>query len=140
MTLITVKALINAPLSKVWECWTEEKHIINWNFASPDWHCPEANNSLKVGEEFHYTMAARDGSFSFDFWGTYQNIEWQKSLDILLGDQRKLSIHFEKVDAGTQVVEHFEPENQNPPEMQQEGWQMILDNFKSYVEKVTFDN
>lgn len=134
MTFITVQSLINAPISKVWESWTEEKHIIHWNFASPDWHCPEAINNLQIGGEFHYIMAAKDGSFSFDFWGTYQKIVTEKSIEIILGDKRKMSVHFEKNKDGTQITEHFEPENQNPPEMQQMGWQSILDNFKNYVE------
>lgn len=136
MTLITVQSTINAPISKVWECWTQENHIIHWNFANPDWHCPEAKNNLQVGGEFHYIMAAKDGSFSFDFWGTYQKIIQEKTLAIELGDQRKMFVHFEETKEGTLITEEFEPENQNPPEMQQMGWQMILDNFKGYVEKL----
>ncbi len=134
MTFITVQSLINAPISKVWEYWTGEKHIVHWNFASPDWHCPKAHNSLKEGEEFHYTMAAKDGSFSFDFWGTYQKIDFEKTIEIILGDNRKMLVHFIEQMDGTLVSEQFEPESQNPPEMQQMGWQMILDNFKGYVE------
>ena len=136
MTLITVRSTINTPISKVWECWTQENHIIHWNFASPDWHCPEAKNNLQVGGEFHYIMAAKDGSFSFDFWGTYQKIIQEKTLAIELGDQRKMFVHFEETKEGTLITEEFEPESQNPPEMQQMGWQMILDNFKGYVEKL----
>ena len=87
-----------------------------------------------MGGEFHYEMAARDGSASFDFWGTFQQIEEQKSLDILIGDGRKMKVTFETTEAGTKVTEQFEPENQNPEDLQQAGWQMILDNFKSYAE------
>lgn len=79
-------------------------------------------------------MAARDGSMSFDFWGTFQGIEKQKSLDILIGDSRKMKVTFATTETGTKVTEQFEPENENPKEMQQAGWQLILDNFKAYVE------
>jgi hypothetical protein len=82
-------------------------------------------------------MAARDGSMSFDFWGTFQAIEVQKSLDILIGDGRKMQVTFEATEVGTKVTEQFEPENQNPEDMQQAGWQMILDNFKSYADNPT---
>jgi uncharacterized protein YndB with AHSA1/START domain len=135
MNLITVKAIVQAPLSKTWESWTKEEHICNWNFASPDWHCPKATNNLTVGGEFHYTMAAKDNSMSFDFWGTYQKIETEKSIEMILGDGRKIFVSFEAVETGTQVIESFEPEQTNPPERQQMGWQMILDNFKAYTEK-----
>ncbi len=69
MKLITVKATINAPLSQVWEKWTNALHVTKWNFASPDWHCPSAENNFVAGGEFHHLMAAKDGSFQFDFLG-----------------------------------------------------------------------
>lgn len=136
MNLITVKTTVNVGLSKAWECWTKEEHVCNWNFASPEWHCPTATNNLTVGGEFHYTMAAKDNSMSFDFWGTYQKIETEKYIESILGDGRKMFVHFETVEGGTQVTEQFEPEQTNPPERQQMGWQMILDNFKNYSEIV----
>jgi len=138
MAFITVSTTINAPLSTVWEKWTSPTHIQNWNFASPDWHCPKASTDLQVGGEFHYEMAAKDGSMSFDFWGTYLEINPEQSLHIFIGDGRNMQVTFETTEAGTKVTEHFEPENQNPEDMQQAGWQMILDNFKSYVESATF--
>jgi uncharacterized protein YndB with AHSA1/START domain len=133
MNTITVQTTMNAPLSKVWECWTNEAHVKNWNFAVSDWHCPAATNNLTVGGEFHYTMAAKDNTMSFDFWGTYQSIETEKFIDIVLGDGRKMNVGFEATETGTIVTEQFEPEKVNPAEMQQAGWQMILDNFKNYV-------
>jgi uncharacterized protein YndB with AHSA1/START domain len=133
--MITVKNTVNAPIEKVWEYWTKEEHVKNWNFAAADWHCPNATNNLQVGGEFHYTMAAKDNSFSFDYWGTYQKIEINKLIDFELGDGRKVVVSFETTNNGTIVTEEFEPEQQNPPERQQVGWQMILDNFKAYVEQ-----
>lgn len=132
--MITVKTTIHTHIKKVWEYWTNAEHIINWNFASSDWYCPKAENHLLVGGEFHYLMSAKDGSMSFDFWGTYQNIELDKQLDILLGDGRKMSVSFQETENGTIVTEKIEPESQNPVELQKSGWQMILDNFKKYAE------
>jgi uncharacterized protein YndB with AHSA1/START domain len=134
MAFITIETTINAPIAHVWEKWTAPEHVQNWNFASPDWHCPSAKSDLQAGGEFRYEMASKDGSMSFDFWGTFQRIEEQKSLEIVIGDGRKMQVTFETTKAGTKVTEQFEPENQNPEEMQKAGWQMILDNFKRYAE------
>ena len=134
-TFLKVQNIINAPLTKVWDYWTKEEHVIHWNFASNDWHCPTATNQLMVGGEFHYTMASKDHSMSFDFWGTYQKIEPEKQIEIELGDGRKMQVIFETTEDGTILTELFEPEQQNPTEMQQAGWQLILDNFKKYVEQ-----
>ena len=135
MQLITVQSNIQAPVQKEWDFFTNPQHVINWNFAMPEWHCPSATNQLEVGGEFHYTMAARDNSMSFDFWGTYKKIEKEKNIQILLGDGRSMLVTFEMTDDTTIVTEKFEPEKENPVEMQQAGWQMILDNFKRYVEQ-----
>ena len=135
MELVTVQAIIKAPINKVWEYWTNPAHIVHWNFASADWHCPNATNNLEISGEFHYLMAAKDGSVSFDFWGTYQAIEINKQIDILLGDGRKMIISFEQNSEGTLITEQFEPETMNAVELQKTGWQLILDNFKSYVDK-----
>ena len=132
--MLTVTTIINSPINKVWEYWTKAEHIKNWNFASEDWCCPNAENNLVVGGEFHYLMSAKDGSFSFDYWGTYQNIELEKQLDMVLGDGRKVSVTFQEIENGTEVIEKFEPESQNSIELQKSGWQMILDNFKKYTE------
>ncbi|MDE3255877.1 MAG: SRPBCC domain-containing protein [Bacteroidota bacterium] len=135
MELVTVQAIIKAPINKVWEYWTNPAHIVHWNFASADWHCPNATNNLEISGEFHYLMAAKDGSVSFDFGGTYQAIEINKQIDILLGDGRKMEVSFEETTEGTQLTERFEPETMNAVELQKTGWQLILDNFKSYVDK-----
>jgi uncharacterized protein YndB with AHSA1/START domain len=135
MNLLTVRATIKAPLNKVWNCWTEAAQVQHWNFASSDWHCPSTSNDLIVGGEFHYTMAAKDNSAQFDFWGTYQVIEINKRIEIVLGDGRIMKVLFDETQDGIIVTEQFEPENQNPIDLQQAGWQMILDNFKNYVEQ-----
>jgi uncharacterized protein YndB with AHSA1/START domain len=137
MNLLTVRATIKAPLNKVWNCWTEAAQVQHWNFASSDWHCPAASNNLIIGGEFHYTMAAKDNSAQFDFWGTYQVIEINKRIEIVLGDGRIMKVLFDETQEGIIVTEQFEPENQNPIDLQQAGWQMILDNFKNYVEQGT---
>lgn len=135
MHLLKVQATIEASLNHTWACWTEEHHITQWNFATDDWCCPSAKNDLRVGGEFHYEMAAKDGTASFDFWGTYTKIEPGKTLDIALGDGRNMYVSFEASAAGTTVIEQFEPENENPEDMQEAGWGMVLANFKKHAER-----
>ncbi len=133
-TTVTVEAIINAPVAKVWAYWTQPEHITKWNFALDDWHCPTSENDLTVGGKFSARMAAKDGSFSFDFWGIYDTIITEKELHITMGDGRKWSVYFSQEGDTTKVVENFEAETENPVEMQQQGWQMILNNFKKYTE------
>ncbi|WAC40672.1 SRPBCC family protein [Pedobacter sp. SL55] len=134
MENITIKTTINAPIEKVWQYFTEAKYIMQWNNASPDWHTPAATNDLIVGGKFSYTMAAKDGSFSFDFEGIYDDIQENKYIAYTIADGRKVEIIFEANGDTVEITETFEAENQNPIEMQRGGWQAILDNFKKLVE------
>jgi uncharacterized protein YndB with AHSA1/START domain len=135
-TKITVQAIVEMPIAKVWELWTEPSHIMGWNNATDDWHTPSATNDLKVGGEFHYQMAAKDGSFEFDYWGTYSEIEPMHKIGATLGDGRSLEILFKAEEGTTEITEIFEAETQNPVELQQMGWQAILNNFKRYAEGI----
>ncbi len=131
---ITVEVLVSAPLAKVWECWTKPEHIMNWNFASEDWHCPKATNKLEVGSKFNYTMASKDGKMAFDFEGIYTEVKHLEKIAYELGDGREVDIVFSAEGNSTKVVETFDPEQINTMELQKIGWQAILDNFKKCVE------
>ncbi len=135
MDLLMVTIIVNAPIAEVWQYWNRPEHIVEWNFASDDWCCPNADNHLIVNGEFHYTMSAKDESASFDFWGTYSKIEFEKLIEIILGDGRVMTVCFEELSDGTKVTESFEPESENSLELQKMGWQSILDNFKKYAER-----
>lgn len=134
MEKITISATVDAPIEKVWDCWTKPEHITQWNNASPDWHTPSASNDLKVGGSFTIRMEAKDGSMGFDFGGTYDEVIPQQHIRYTLGDGRVVNIAFTVVDQGVLIVEQFDPENENPVDMQQMGWQSILNNFKTYTE------
>lgn len=131
---ITVEALIKAPLESVWNAWNTPNDIKVWNTASPDWHTTQSEVDLQIGGKFSSRMEAKDGSFGFDFWGTYSQIEEKSFLEMFLGDGRKMSVTFSIEGNQTKVVEVFEAETENSVELQKAGWQAILDNFKSYVE------
>jgi len=132
--LITVEATVNAPVEKVWDYWNNPEHIKGWCFASDDWQCPRATNDLQVGGKLDARMEAKDGSFGFDFWSVYKDIQPNKSLSLSMGDGRVWDVQFESNGDETKVIEVFEAEHANPVEMQRGGWQMILNNFKKYTE------
>lgn len=131
---ITVATNVNAPVQKTWEYFNNPVHVVKWNNASPEWHTPKAENNVKPGGSFNYRMEAKDGSFGFDFCGIYDAVEENKNLAYTLGDGRKVVVDFKEGNNETQVTTTFEPENENPLEMQQQGWQAILDSFKTYTE------
>ncbi len=132
--VITVETIVNAPAEKVWQYWSQPQHITQWCQASDDWHAPDAENDLWVGGKFKTTMAAKDGSFSFDFAGLYTNVNENKRIDYTIDDGRRVEIEFTSDGSITKIVETFEAEAMNAVELQQSGWQAILDNFKKYVE------
>ena len=133
-TIITLENTINAPVEKVWQYWTKPEHITQWNNASDDWHTPRAENDLRLGGSFISRMEAKDGSFGFDFEGVYDAITINEYIEYTIGDGRKVKITFTADGNKTKVVERFEAESTNSIEIQQGGWQAILDSFKKYTE------
>ena len=132
---ITIQATIFVNIKKVWECYTEPQHIVHWNFASEDWCCPSAENDLRVGGKYSARMEAKDKSFGFDFEGLYKEIILEKRLVYALNEERQVDVSFEDNKDNTIVTVIFHAENKNPVEMQKNGWQAILNNFKMYVEE-----
>ncbi len=135
-TVITVEATVNAPVEKVWECWSNPQHITQWCNASNDWHAPRAENDLRTGGKFSTRMEAKDGSFGFDFGGQYDEVKTNELITYTMDDGRKVKINFTALSDTTEVVESFEAEDENPVEIQRGGWQSILDNFKNYTESL----
>ena len=134
-TIITVEADIRASVEKVWDRYTNPQHIVKWNNASDDWHTPRAENDLRTGGRFLSRMEARDGSSGFDFTGVYTDVRPLKQINYTMDDDRKVEASFVSGGNETTLRISFEAEQTNPVEMQKEGWQSILNNFKKYVEK-----
>jgi uncharacterized protein YndB with AHSA1/START domain len=131
---LEVSATIAAPLDQVWEKWTQAEHVVNWNFAHESWCCPRAQVDFCVGGSSSYRMEAKDGSMGFDLNATFTAIEDHKQILSVLADGRKVAVDFSMEDEQTVVIQRFEPEQENPLELQQGGWQAILNQFKSYCE------
>jgi uncharacterized protein YndB with AHSA1/START domain len=130
---ITVQANLNAEIKKVWNYYTNPKHIVNWNFADPSWHCPSAVNDMKIGGTYKARMEAKDGSLGFDFEAVYTNIVEGKNFTYEFGG-RTATVQFNAIGSNTEIIVSFDPENENPVEMQKGGWQAILNSFKNYTE------
>lgn len=131
---IVIDAKISANVSKVWDYYNTPERITQWNQASPDWCCPSAEIDLRVGGKMKSRMEAKDRSFGFDFEATYDEINEGKNIAYTIADGRKVNIIFEDLGDETNVTVDFEAEGENPIEMQRDGWQAILDSFKSYTE------
>ncbi|RKS53391.1 uncharacterized protein YndB with AHSA1/START domain [Gillisia mitskevichiae] len=135
MEEIKISTIVNADIKSVWEKWILPEHIKNWYYASEDWHCPKVENDLKENGNFNIRMEAKDGSMGFDFEGFYTEVVEFKYIAYKMTDGRKVGITFSKNEKGILITETFEAETQNSIEMQKQGWQAILDNFKKYAEE-----
>ena len=133
-THIRIGVIVNAPVEKVWDYWNDPKHIVNWATGSYDWHTTKAENDLKAGGKFLSHMEAKDGSEGFDFTGTYTKIEKYRLIEYTIDDGREVQTIFDADGNKTTITQTFEPEQINSVELQRDGWQTILDNFKHYVE------
>lgn len=134
MERIKIETKVNAPIEKIWDYWVEPEHIVQWSHASDDWHTPRAENDIRTGGKFVSRMEARDGSMGFDFGGVYDEVIQYKRIAYTMGDDRSVTIDFNEENDGVRIVQSFDPESRNSREMQRDGWQAILDNFKKYVE------
>jgi uncharacterized protein YndB with AHSA1/START domain len=134
--MITVSAIVNGPIEKVWDSWTKPEHIVNWNHASDDWHTPKASSDLQKDGRFTFTMEAKDGSFSFDFGGIYTAVDPQKKISYIMDDGRVADVLFESDGDSVSITETFQAENIHSIEMQEAGWLAILNNFKKYTESL----
>lgn len=131
---IAIQTVVDAPIEAVWSAWVTPADIMRWNFASDDWICPKATLDLVVGGQFSYRMEARDGSMGFDFSGTFTKVSANEVIEYVMGDDRKVSVEFAETNAGVRVSETFDADSEYSVEQQKDGWQSILDNFKSHVE------
>lgn len=129
---ITVETRVDAPIAKVWSAYTTPADIVQWNAASADWHTTRAEVDLREGGAFSSRMEARDGSFGFDFAGTYTRVVPQALLEYAFGE-RTAVVEFVAEADGVRVRVTFDAETENPVEQQRQGWQAILDNFARHV-------
>jgi uncharacterized protein YndB with AHSA1/START domain len=130
---ITIQAIISADQQKAWNYYTQPEHITQWNFADPSWHCPYASNDLQVGGRYIARMEARDGSFGFDFDAVYTEITEDEQFTYEFGG-RLATVVFKETNGQTSVTITFDPETENSIELQRNGWQAILNNYKNYTE------
>jgi uncharacterized protein YndB with AHSA1/START domain len=131
---ITVETVVKAPLDAVWAQWNDPEAIKQWNAASDDWHTPSARVDLREGGGFSARMEAKDGSMGFDFEGTYTRVVPQSLIEYGMADGRSCRVEFKPEGGAVRVSETFDAESRNPPEMQRQGWQAILDRFARHAE------
>jgi uncharacterized protein YndB with AHSA1/START domain len=130
---ITVETVVKAPLNRIWSAWSNPDDIVQWNSPHESWHTTRSAVDLREGGQFSARMEARDGSGGFDFEGTYTRVVPNQAIDFRMSDGRDVNVEFVEQPDGVLVRETFDAENQNPLEMQRNGWQAILDNFSRHV-------
>ena len=131
---ITIEATVNADMQTAWNCYTNPEHITKWNFADDSWHCPSAENDLRVGGKMKSRMEAKDGRFGFDFEAIYDEVKENEKIVYHLEDGRSVDITFEETGGSILIKIVFDAENENPVDMQKAGWQAILDNYKKHAQ------
>jgi uncharacterized protein YndB with AHSA1/START domain len=133
-TKITIHTKVSADIQKTWDYYTDPKHIIRWNFASDDWQCPIASNDMRIGGKYSARMEAKDGSFGFDFEAIYNEITEGQGFVYTMPDDRQVNVYFQSQGNLTEIRIIFDAEKENAVDLQKNGWQAILNNFKNYVE------
>lgn len=135
METIKSEVMLLAPVKRVWDCFSEPKHISKWFFATHNYKVPKAVNDLCEGGKFNYAMEAKDGSFGYSFSGTINEISTLQKILSTLDDGRFVEFYFEKIDEGTtKFTMLFQPETKNTRESQKRFWDVVLNNFERYVE------
>lgn len=132
---LTVSVLLQVDPARAWAAYTEPQAIVQWNFASEDWHCPRAENDVRVGGRLCSRMEAKDGSMGFDFEGVYTEVQPLKRLAYRFGERHAQVVFASEAPHQTWVRVTFEPENEYPLQQQQAGWQAILDNYQRFAER-----
>ena len=130
---ITVETIVKAPVAKVWNVYTTPDEIKQWNTASDDWHTTQSTVDLRVGGAFTSRMEAKDGSFGFDFEGTYTKLVPNELIEYAFGDRVGV-VEFQQGEGSVTVRVTFDAETTHPEEQQRGGWQAILDNFAKHVQ------
>ena len=123
---------------KVWEALLTPSWIQKWNHASDDWETTTVSVDLRIGGRYKAHMQAKDLSFEFDFETTFTEIKPHESYTYVMDEvNREVKVELIEQKGGVLVKESFDPEEENPIEIQREGWQAILDNLKVELLKVT---
>lgn len=128
------ETFISESIHKVWEMWTDPKHIMNWNNTSEEWYTPKAENNVRNGGKLVLRMETKNGAEGFDYVCTYDEVIPKKLIIHTTVDDRKTFVIFIETEGGVKILESFEPEGKTDLTIQQRFCQSILDNFKAYVE------
>jgi uncharacterized protein YndB with AHSA1/START domain len=131
---LIAEIFVNASIEKVWDLWTNPKHMAKWNNMSEEWHTPKAENDLRVGGRLFLRMEMKDGSDGFDYMCIYDDLVIKQKISHTTSDNRKTTILFLITENGVRLTETFDPESKTPLDIQQDFCQSILNNFKAYVE------
>jgi uncharacterized protein YndB with AHSA1/START domain len=144
MSKIVIHQIFAATPSQVFESCLDSEDNKRWNTAGFGWSTGEVQIDPKVGGRWFAEYKSPDGKDDFVFEGVFTEIienqkisyKMPKDMGEFEVDERKAEVLFEEFEKGkTQVTITFDAEDLNSIEMQKQGWQAILDNFKTFLER-----
>ncbi len=137
--LIEVETSLEGDMDRVWQSWTDPRHIVNWHFPGDSWYLSKVEQDFRENGEFLFKMERKDKSIGFDFQGRYLKIEENSLIRYLLSDGRRVDVKFTRDNQKVKIVEDFQPKSELTKEIEKDQWQSILDNFKLYLADLKID-
>ena len=132
--MITFEQVISASPERVFDAFITPDDLMQWHRASDDWTTPHAETDPQVGGRFNIGFGDPTGENSFDFTGSYTEIDRPNRLAYTIDDGRQSVIDFKDAGDGTTLVTwNFEPENNFPKDLQRDGWAAQLANLEKYI-------
>lgn len=131
---VFAETIVDLPIEKTWELWTDPDHIMNWYHAYEDWECPSAENDVTAGAAFRFTLQSKDKKQSYDYVGSYEKVDEPKYMSYKTEDGKRVELYLNEIGHATRVREYFETDESTPKDILKSARQSLLDNFKDYAE------
>lgn len=134
LEIISVNITIHQSLEFVWDTWNDENQMKYWLFLSDDYEITNPKNDLRIGGGYSYLMKSKEGGFDFEYKATYKQIELKKFIAFTLSDSRRVEVAFFEVEDVVHIEIRFEAVREQDLDVQLQGWQKLLFNFKNHIE------
>ena len=135
---LKIQKTVHAPIERVYKAFLSPKDLTQWYYASEGWTTPYAEVLAKPGGRLKIAFKDPKGKNTFDYEGTFVNLDAPKKIQYKLDDDRMVSIRFiELGPSKTRILETFDSENVMPISTQRAGWKAILDHLDDYLKMQT---
>ncbi|KAA1245466.1 SRPBCC domain-containing protein [Aquimarina sp. RZ0] len=142
---LTLERTFNAPITLVWEAWTQSEHIANW-WGPKGMETRVIKHNFSVGGEWEYHMTMPDGT-DFVSDGIYSAIiEFEKIISSAnfrpMTEGVEIQALFEKNGDKTNFTFHVVHPTEEYSKQQEKmgfmnGWGSVFDRLKEYIGTLT---